>query len=237
MNCEEFESIGLGAERDSTLSELQRMAAREHAGSCPRCAALQDSWQAATVELQFFADATQSMQAPARVEMRLRQEFRTRHHTLKIRRRAVIAAWALAAAAVVIGAVSWTNWKRTQLENAANHPVKEQSMARIAGSRNATETANGVAAAGVPPVASERVSAQHLESAMLVSDNDMSDFTLLPGSVPGQTDEASLVRVRMQRGALSALGLPVNEERAAEWIQVEMLVGSDGLPQAVRLLQ
>jgi len=29
----------------------------------------------------------------------------------------------------------------------------------------------------------------------------------------------------------------VNEERASEWIQVDLLVGTDGLPQAVRLPQ
>src|SRR5260370_7271320 len=59
-------------------------------------------------------------QTPARVEMRLRQEFRTRHVTLKVRRRAVIAAWALAAAAVVVGAVSWLNWRKGGHEEAAN---------------------------------------------------------------------------------------------------------------------
>jgi hypothetical protein len=39
----------------------------------------------------------------------------------------------------------------------------------------------------------------------------------------------------MQRGALGALGLPVNEERVSDWIQVDLLVGQDGLPKAVRL--
>jgi hypothetical protein len=39
----------------------------------------------------------------------------------------------------------------------------------------------------------------------------------------------------MQRGALSALGLPVNEDRVGDWIQVDLLVGQDGLPKAVRL--
>jgi len=29
--------------------------------------------------------------------------------------------------------------------------------------------------------------------------------------------------------------VPVNEERAGEWIQVDLLVGNDGLPEAVRL--
>ncbi len=45
------------------------------------------------------------------------------------------------------------------------------------------------------------------------------------------------MRVGMQRGALSALGLPVNEERVSDWIQVDLLVGQDGLPKAVRLPQ
>jgi len=31
--------------------------------------------------------------------------------------------------------------------------------------------------------------------------------------------------VGMQRGALSALGLPVDEERVSDWIQVDLLVG------------
>jgi len=69
----------------------------------------------------------------------------------------------------------------------------------------------------------------------LVADNDAGDFTLLPGSLPQETDDAAIVRVRMQRGALGTLGLPVNEERVSDWIQVDLLVGPDGQPKAVRL--
>jgi hypothetical protein len=68
-----------------------------------------------------------------------------------------------------------------------------------------------------------------------VADNEMSGFTFLPGAFATDSEEAAILRVRLQRGALGALGLPVNEERAAEWIQVDLLVGEDGLPQAVRL--
>ena len=50
-----------------------------------------------------------------------------------------------------------------------------------------------------------------------------------------EAGDGSVVRVRMQRGALGDLGLPVNEERANEWIQVDLFVGQDGQPQAVRL--
>src|SRR5713226_892288 len=120
MTCEEFEAVGLSAERDASLGEVQRAAAREHVSVCPRCAALQDSWQTARVELRAFAEDTAAAQAPARVEMRLRQEFRTQHGTLKMRRAAVVAAWALATAAVLVGAVSWRNWRKSQQEEATN---------------------------------------------------------------------------------------------------------------------
>lgn len=70
-----------------------------------------------------------------------------------------------------------------------------------------------------------------------LSGDDSSDFTPLPGAVPGETEEAAILRVRLQRGSLGALGLPVNEQRSGEWIQVDLLVGTDGLPQAVRLAQ
>src|SRR6266852_4370469 len=121
MTCEEFEAVGLNAERDASRDEVQRAAAREHVSACPRCAALQDSWQAARVELRAFAEDTAAAQAPARVEMRLRQEFRTQHGTLKMRRAAVVAAWALATAAVLAGALSWRNWRKRQQEEATMH--------------------------------------------------------------------------------------------------------------------
>jgi len=75
------------------------------------------------------------------------------------------------------------------------------------------------------------------EEVTLVADSEAGDFTLLPGSLPQDVDDSAIVRVGMQRGALSALGLPVNEERVSDWIQVDLLVGQDGLPKAVRLPQ
>ena len=234
MNCEEFGAMGLDAERDATLSEARRAAAREHACRCSRCAALQDSWQAARVELRAFAEDTAMAQAPARVEMRLRQEFRTQHVTLKVRRMAVVAAWVLAAAAALVGAAGWRNWRHSQQEEtnlnslpATNNSPKNSS---VAGANHETpaEVPNGVQQPG---------STRPASSETLIADNEFSGFTFLPGAFASDTDDAAILRVRMQRGALSALGLPVNEERASEWIQVDLLIGDDGLPQAVRLPQ
>ena len=233
MTCEEFEAIGLDAERDSSLSEAERAAAREHASTCSRCAALQDSWQAAGVELRAFAEDTAMAQAPARVEMRLRQEFRTRHVTLKVRRRAVIAAWALAAAAVLVGAVSWMNWRKGNSNEMANHLKSTPSVTNSAGNNTNSVPNTGVLLQGA--VAVQQPDAA--ESETLMADNELNDFTLFPGTLPADTADAAILRVRMQRSSLGALGLPVNEERAGEWIQVDLLVGNDGLPQAVRLPQ
>jgi hypothetical protein len=212
MKCEEFEEFGLEAGRNTSLTEAQRTAAAEHAGACPRCAALQDSWQSARVELRAFAEETAAAETPARVEMRLRQEFRTQHRTYRWRLAAVAAAWALAAATIVAGAVSWKNWLAARRTETARHLQAPLSGTTLpASSGDADES--------------------------LVANNELSDFTMLPGVLPAETEESEILRVRMQRGELGALGLPVNEERAGEWIQVDLLVGTDGLPQAVRLLE
>jgi hypothetical protein len=233
MNCEEFQTMGLDAERDGSRSVLERVAAHEHASSCSRCAALQDSWQAASTELRSFGDATQAAQTPSRVEMRLRQEYRTQHRTLKTRRAAVIAAWALATAAVLVGAVSWKNWRDAQRVG-PKESVATETAGNSAGGK-ATTAANGGASVQKSNAAIVRNPDSNDGAGTLVADNDWGDFVLLPGSMPTETEDAAIVRVRMQRGALGALGLPVNEDRAGDWIQVDLLVGNDGLPQGVRL--
>ena len=227
MKCEEFEEIGLGLGPEGSalngVDASQRAAAIEHANGCPRCAALQESWQEARAELQALRAATQGAGAPPRVEMRLRQEFRTRHRTVKARKTAVIAAWALAAAAVLVGVVSLQNWRASQHQTlqSASSPAKNVLAAAATADMSNGNTADGDSA----------------NENILIATNNAEDFTLLPGSLPQETDDAAIVRVRMQRGALGALGLPVNEARAGEWIQVDLLVGEDGQPQAVRLPQ
>ena len=211
MTCDEFEAIGWDAQGSASSTDAQRAAAAEHAVSCTRCGALRNSWEATRLELRSLAQLTTSVEAPARVEMRLRQQFRTEYHTPKVRRTAVVTAWTLAAAAVLVGAASWVNWRASRNRNIAVRPDT-----RVL---NGSPTGQNAAA----------------ESQSVMADSELSDFTLLPGVLPADTDDAAILRVRLQRGALGALGLPVNEDRANEWIQVDLLVGNDGLPEAVRM--
>lgn len=211
MTCDEFEAIGWDAQSNASLTDVQRAAAAAHAVSCIRCAALGDSWEATRLELRSLAQVTTTAEAPARVEMRLRQQFRAQYHTPKARRTAVVTAWVVAATAVFVGAASWVNWRTNQNRGSALAP--DRGVAR--------DSSVGQSFRSDPQT--------------FMADSESSDFTLLPGILPADTDDAAILRVRMQRGALGALGLPVNEDRANEWIQVDLLVGNDGLPEAVRL--
>jgi hypothetical protein len=226
MNCEEFESFGLDAERDASLSDTQRAAAAEHLSSCARCAGLQDSWLAARFELRGLAEKTSALQAPPRIEMRIRQEFRTQHRTPRARRVAVVSAWGLAAAAVLVGAIGWINWRAAQHNDAGNHSNAPQTGGNLHSNNNPANS---------NPGSTGQDTTENSET--LVAGNELGDFTLLPGVLPGETDDAAILRVRMRRSTLGAFGLPVNEDLASEWIQVDLLVGNDGSPQAVRLPQ
>jgi hypothetical protein len=219
MNCEQMEAIVFDLDRDDSPNSPERAAAMAHLAQCPRCAALQQSWQAAKEELRALGEETQEASAPTRVEMRLRQEFRTRHRTIAARRNAIVAAWVLAAAAFVISAVSWWNWQESRHIAVAKQPVA------VPGAPSVGETS---------PAQSQE---QDTLSAGLSSAEELGEFTPLPGTVPEDIEQAGILHVRMQRGSLGALGLPVDEQRAGDWIQVDLLVGNDGLPEAVRLTQ
>lgn len=221
--CDEFELFGLDSQSDPSLSEDRRQQVREHALMCDKCAALRDSWRAAKSELSAFGKCTAGLNAPLRVEARLLQQFRLKHQFRKERKSVKFAAWALAAAALLFCAASWWDWQHSRHAAPAN--IANSGKSSIAAGSDGANVASGGPAAMEDP------------SEMLLADNDDVDFTQLPGSSAQDTEDAAIVRVGMQRGSLAALGLPVNEERAGDWIQVDLLVASDGSPQAVRLPQ
>jgi hypothetical protein len=220
MTCEEFAMAGLELRASADNGPLQQ-AAREHLRDCPHCAALHENWQALRDHLRALGVESRDAEPSSRVEMRLLQEFRTKHRTMRTRRTAAVAAWALAAAAVLLGTVSWINWRRQEARTAArSHGLAE---------------ATGTAQSNPNPSAATGPAAMELGDVVVAA--NLGDFAMLPGSIPPSLGDATVVRVQMQRSALTALGLTVNEEHGADWIQVDLLVGDDGLPQAVRLPQ
>jgi hypothetical protein len=210
MNCEEFANSGFESGAAAVGPESE--AAREHLRTCPQCAALYERLLELRGGLRELGKATAQAATPSRVEMRLRQEFRTRHKTNKNRDRAVVAAWMLAAATMVLAAGSVVVWQQ----------------------RHGTKVAH-VNPAPAPVSASAVANGPELGGTLLAAGDEQ--FALIPGALPGLQDETSVVRVQMQRGALGALGLSVNEEHANDVVQVDLLLDADGQPQAYRLAE
>jgi len=211
LACLDFRSIPEGSERLAVL---------EHLRQCPQCAALHENLQTLQDDLRHLGLETKDAETPSRVQMRLMQEFRSKHKTEKTRRTVLTGSWAIAASAAIVAAVWWTSWRH-------DHGLS-------AFGRKAT--------APIAKVDANRVSAVHPAAGLeigeaLVASSTSGDFTLLPGSTPSPMEDATVVRVEMQRSALGAFGFTVNEEHASDLIQVDLLVGDDGLPQAVRLLE
>jgi hypothetical protein len=223
MNCEEFATAGLDLGFAGIDGVLQK-AAREHLRECPHCAALHENWLSLREDLRVLGAETAELEAPARVEMRLRQEFRTKHKTVKTRRAALVLGWSLAAAVALFFVVTWANWYMHRGPSFASST--QPALVHTPAAKGNAGTSSEVSL----PAGSEL-------NDVIVASNGSGDFTLLPGSMPPAPEDATVVRVQMQRAALGALGLTVNEEHAGDWIQVDLLVGDDGLPQAVRLPQ
>src|ERR1700676_642170 len=214
MTCEEFAMAGLDLQSLASATAQEsgvQQAAREHLRSCPRCSALQTTWETLRSDLRILGAETSQTVVPAAVETKLLAQFRELHKNRKAHNFQVIARWALVAAAMLALAVGINHWR------GQGTPVWETKLPTESGK-----------AARITPAGPEL-------GESLVASNDDNDFTLLPGTIPTSLGNATVVRVQMQRSALGSLGFTVNEEHAADWIRVDLLLGDDGQPQAVRL--
>jgi hypothetical protein len=232
MNCEEFEILGLESQRDVSISDEGRERALQHARVCGRCAALGASWEAAQTELAALAESSLLLPVPARLETRVLQQFRLKHQPRQERRFLQLATWALAAAAVIVctfGVWDWHKWRQGSLGG-------DSRAAAVVARDKVFSPATGSSATNASPVTDD--------SEILMAGNESiegkggsggNDFIQLPGSSLQDAEDGAIVRVGMERASLAAFGLPVNEEEASDWIQVDVLVGSDGSAQALRL--
>lgn len=220
MNCAEFEnSVHELAREDAreTLGEATAVMARFHAETCEACGARLAEARALTMGLKDFAEDSAQIEAPVQLEERLTRAFREHHRNLERARyqarrlRLRWAEWmALAAAAVVLVVVGARSFSRGHVS------VQPNAVTTV------NPTANGVALAK-----------DAVETA-----EDFGDFVPVPyGESMSPDDSGLVVRVSMTRGALGSLGYPVDEGQAAEMVQADVLVGEDGLPRAVRLVQ
>jgi hypothetical protein len=61
-------------------------------------------------------------------------------------------------------------------------------------------------------------------------------FPLTYGGTPNLQEGGQMVRVELSRDAVARFGLPVNMDRTSERVKADVLVGADGLAQAIRFV-
>jgi hypothetical protein len=208
MNCQEFWN---------TMPELAQPAEDadcEHVRECAACAALLNRQRTLALGLRRLAADWRPVEAPARVENRLRAAFPGQAGLavpgLPAGWWVPVATWATAAAVVVALAMFL----------ARGRPVAPAH--RTASSRVQLAVAE-------PPA--------DLEMLGDFSDAE-SDFIPIPNAARIEPNEdLNLVRVEVPRSAMIALGYAVSEDRASEPVEAEVVLGADGLARAVRFLE
>lgn len=225
MTCAEFDIIVHDVARADALDKPSAVIAKFHAQNCERCAARLAQAQVLASALEAVAQDSAGLGAPAHLESALVSAFREHRRSLERkqhrqhRTRLHWLEWsALTAAAAVLLAIGAWNFSRPRINGTDTNPsVVVKSPATSNANRAAQQTA---------PV----------ETATAEDSN--SDFVPLPyGESLSADDSGLVVRVSMTRSALGSLGYPVDEVHAGDVVQADLLVGEDGLPRAVRLVQ
>jgi hypothetical protein len=228
MTCVEFDEIVHGFVRMELLDVSLREAAIEHAAHCDKCA----EWLAGAGVLaevtEAAAGSVREQQAPPSVEAALLSAFRRQ------RRRTIwwrTFEWTAAgAAAAILAIVLWTT---SGPSKGLPSPVPRKDV-----SSQSKEPLDASGPRSIQPDEAVQAAEQVGSVAAAGGTYSLADFVPVPftdGIGPG--DPGMVVRVQLTRASLAELGYPVDEVYSSDWIRADVLVGQDGWPRGVRLVQ
>ena len=164
--------------------------------------------------LRALSEQDASREASPEVEARLRVRFQTRRRRGAWRR---AAAWATAAAAAMVVFLAVTNRRPP-----APAPVREVVTQAV--------VVQPEAALEVPVKTARRVRKSATRPQEVVTDF----FPLMDPAPP--FERGQLLRVELPASAMQMVGLPVREDRLADSVQADVLMGEEGLPRAIRFV-
>ena len=198
---------------------LEASAGSGHLAACATCATRWDRQQALAAGLRLVSAGMRGEVAPPRVEAGLVAAFRSQEGFKRQRDASYswwppVLTWASAAAATVVLAVVLMH---------GSHP----GPATVA-----------------PVSAPHRIAPSAVESADVTADRvdedsygAESDFIPVPNAARIEPNEdVHLVRVEATRSAMMALGIVVSAENASDTVLADVVLGSDGMARAVRLV-
>jgi hypothetical protein len=230
MTCREFDEVVHRFVRMELLDVSLREAVIEHAAHCDNCALRMGEAGVLAEVTEAAAGSVHDLQAPPSVEATLLSAFRNQRrgrHSVTWR----TFAWAATGAAVAtLAAVLWISSTRSEVQPSPE-PRKDVS----------SQSNEPLDAAG--PVSSqtnETAPGTELEvsNAGATGTYSVADFVPVPfADRIGPDDPGMVVRVQLTRASLAELGYPVDEVYSSDWVRADVLVGQDGWPRGVRLVQ
>jgi hypothetical protein len=221
MNCEQFQNLVHDLARNEPLDSNTIDAALSHAETCRACDALMDEAESLHHGLHSLAAQRASDQASARIEEALleafEQQFRPSSGLRGAMGRRVGARrgfWLASAAGVAAAAILFVSMafhRGTPQPGSVTHAAQTQ-----------VETAADPAYEIGTDAPTEAT----------VADSFVS---LSPAFDSSSLDDDAVVRVVLSDAALESFGVPANEIGHGE-VVADLVVASDGMPQAIRIL-
>jgi hypothetical protein len=253
MKCAEFSEIVSDLARNEGLDEALRQSAMLHADACPRCDEELEMARALSAALHALAASSSAATTPEHVEEFLRGEMRQRRAAVAPMRAPRAQRWAfggiagLAAAALI--SVVLLKPELLRLKQGNSPAGSTQSAGATAQGTEATAqvapaSGNSEASAAPEgkPAATGNSSTANSNGAGVASQDADTEYATSYIALPSAegaifAEDQTVVRVSMPRSALASFGLPVRSDAADANVLADFVLGEDGMPQAVRLVQ
>jgi hypothetical protein len=225
MNCQEMETMITDLARRGALESDARESALAHLKQCPRCGERLADETMLTEGLAAWA-ASMDEQAPARLEEKLRAAFRQRAIPAPRRRWVRFAtAGSIAAAVLLFKLLTPATEKAPPVAKPVSRPLVATAQERVADPSD-------------PPARPMKRTARMNPRPAPVEIEVSTEFLpVVQGDGWTPLDGGRLVRVRLPRSAMGAFGLPVDERRARERVQADVMLSDDGQLRAIRFVR
>ncbi len=233
MNCTEFESVVVDIARGELMEAAARREGLAHPTGCERCGRRLANEQRLSGLLAVAAAEDAGRNAPPAVEKVLLSAFREREFGARPGKRI----WWLGAAAAAVAALLMLTFfvmpREPQIVKVPTLPPAPTTEPTRVVAPVYRETRK-------PPARTLR--AAHRKPAMPKLRSAEEGREVVTEFIPviydpEPVEHGRMVRVRLPRSALAAFGLPINEQRAEETIQADVVLGEDGLARAVRFVK
>lgn len=225
MDCMQFREVLHELDRPGAEGDALCERALAHAESCSDCAAQLTEMESLSFSLRQLAEESAELQAPARLETLLLQEFRREKSATASRGvRWQLAAFGIAAAVLLALGLS----------------LHRRHLVTPSGVNSAQSSAQTVTTAPDNPAATKTTATAADGSTHAAAADDTEYATAympLPYAYdPSELEGAAVVRVVLPRAALISYGLPVEGMGVRDQVTADMVVSQDGTPQAIRLV-